>query len=134
MGRKPTTDDKRLSRRLTTHVNERKYQQLQGLLEKNGNMDMSTLLRNILENRHVKIYVHDETLDLWLEELARLRGEIRYIGVNINQITRHFNTYPEPIRKATFAKLAFEEYQKVQPRIEAIWEIVKKISDKWLSE
>lgn len=134
MGRKPTTDEKRLSRRLTTHVNERKYQQLQGLLDKNGKIDMSTLLRNILENRQIKIYVHDETLDLWLEELARLRGEIRAIGVNINQITRHFNTYPEPIRKASYAKMAFDEHLKVQPLIEAIWEIVKKMSDKWLSE
>ena len=119
---------------LTTHVTEKKHRQLQMLLRQNEKIDMSTLIRNILDNRQVKIFVHDETLDLWLEELARLRQEIRAIGVNINQITRYFNTYPEPTRKASYAAMAFDKYQKVQPHIEAIWEIVKKVSDKWLSE
>ena len=95
---------------------------------------MSTLIRTILENRQVKIYVHDETLDNWMDELSQLRAEIRAIGVNINQITRHFNTYPEPVRKNAYASMAFDEYLKVQPRIEAIWDILKKLSEKWLRE
>ncbi|MBS1604418.1 MAG: plasmid mobilization relaxosome protein MobC [Bacteroidetes bacterium] len=133
MGRKPASEEKRLKYRLTTHVNEKKHRQLQELLRRSGKMDMSTLIRNILEGRQIRIYVHDETMDMWLEELGRLRGEVRHIGVNINQITRHFNTYPEPFRKATYAKMAFEEYLNLQPQIEAIWVIVKKLSEKWLS-
>src|SRR3569833_3905050 len=134
MARHHKSEDKKRSRRLTAYVTERKFQQLQELMKQNGKMDMSMLIRQILDNRRIRVYVHDETLDHWLEELARLREEIRAIGVNINQITRHFNTYPEPIRKATYAKMAFAEYQNVQPRIEEIWMVMKKLTDKWLSE
>ena len=134
MGRKPTARDRRLSYRLTTHVNEKKYLELRQLLLQSPKMDMSMLIRHILENRKVRIYVHDETLDRWLEELSRVRAEIRAIGVNINQITKQFHTYPEPFRKATYASMAFQEYKNMQTRIESIYLIVGKLSQKWLSE
>lgn len=134
MGRKRAADDRRLRFRVVTYVNGRKYQELQSLLQQNAKMDMSTLVRYILENRQVRIYVHDETLDHWMEELSRLRTEIKAIGVNINQITRNFNTYPDMLRKVANASSAFEQYRKLQPQIEGIWEVLKKLNEKWLSE
>ena len=134
MGRKRAADDRRLRFRVVTYVNGRKYQELQSLLQQNAKMDMSTLVRYILENRQVRIYVHDETLDHWMEELSHLRTEIKAIGVNINQITRNFNTYPDMLRKVANASSAFEQYRKLQPQIEGIWEVLKKLNEKWLSE
>ena len=134
MGRKRAADDRRLRFRVVTYVNGRKYQELQSLLQQNAKMDMSTLVRYILENRQVRIYVHDETLDHWMEELSRLRTEIKAIGVKINQITRNFNTYPDMLRKVANASSAFEQYRKLQPQIEGIWEVLKKLNEKWLSE
>lgn len=94
---------------------------------------MSSLIRDILHNRKVKIVVKDVTFDNIMEELARLRTEIRAIGVNINQITRHFNTYPAPHQKAMYAKMAFHEYQAVQPKVDELLSIISKLSLKWLS-
>jgi hypothetical protein len=73
-------------------------------------------------------------MDLLMEELADLRGQIRAIGVNINQITRLFNTYPEPRRKEFYAKTAFNEYLQIEAKIDRLLEIISKLSKKWLSE
>jgi hypothetical protein len=133
MGRKKAREQVELKHKLCTRVNDQKMQELQTILGKNPKMGMSDLLREILYNRKIKIYVKDGTLDNVMEELSRLRTEIRAIGVNINQITRHFNTYPAPQQKVLYAKIAFHEYQAVQPKIDELLSIISKLSLKWLS-
>lgn len=117
-----------------TRVGKQKYEELQKLLAQNRYNDMSSLLRDFLHNRPIKVFTRDLTLDNLMEELARIRTEIKAIGVNINQITKRFNTYPEPQRKAFYAKMAFEEYRAVQPKIDRLLDIVSKLSKKWLQE
>jgi hypothetical protein len=133
MGRKKAREGVELKHRIYTRVNDQKMQELQSILGKTPKMGMSDLLRDILHNRKIKFYVRDETLDNVMEELARLRTEIRAIGVNINQITRHFNTYPAPQQKLLYAKIAFREYQAIQPKIDELLTIISKLSLKWLS-
>jgi hypothetical protein len=69
-----------------------------------------------------------------MEELAALRAEIRAIGININQVTRLFNTYPEPRRKEFYAKIAFKEHLRIESKIDQLLIIISKLSKKWLSE
>jgi MobC-like protein len=134
MGRRKTPEDEALLHELKTRVNTRKYQELQRILRQNPNKDMSALLRDILENRPIKVFTRDLTLDNLMEELAKLRMEIKAIGVNINQITKKFNTYPEPWRKEFYAKTAFAEYTALKPRIEQLLTIISKLAKKWLPE
>ena len=133
MGNKKGHEKRLLKRKLTTKVEEEKYQELNTILSKNPNENMSSLVRKILYNRTVTIYTRDLTLDNTMEELARLRAEIRAIGVNINQITRLFNTYPEEKRKLFYAKIAFAEYLKMEPKIDQSLCIISKLAKRWLS-
>ena len=134
MGRKKLAIDKELKHKLCTRVNDQKFKELSSLVTQNHSLDMSTLIRHILHNRQIKVFTKDMTLDNLMEELARLRGEIRAIGVNINQMAKAFNTYPERQRKEFFAKLGFNKYQELQPQVERLLEIVGKLAQKWLSE
>ncbi|HEY8388950.1 MAG TPA: plasmid mobilization relaxosome protein MobC [Parasegetibacter sp.] len=134
MGRKKTAENDALRFEVKTRVNKKKYEELKNLLSKNKHKDMSSLLRDILHNRRLKIYTYDLSLDMVMEELAALRAEIRAIGVNINQITRLFNTYPEPDRKKFYAKVAFGEYLRIESKIDQLLAIITKLSKKWLSE
>ncbi|MBN8877820.1 MAG: plasmid mobilization relaxosome protein MobC [Sphingobacteriales bacterium] len=133
MGRKKMKEDNVLKYRIETRVNFRKYQELQHLLKNTINKDMSSLVRDILHNRPIKIYQYDHSLDITMEELAALRAEIRAIGVNINQITKLFNTYPEWQRKQFYGKTAFAEYIRTEAKIEQVLLIITKLSRKWLS-
>jgi len=134
MGRQKVPEDKALLHELKTRVTTRKYAELQRILSLNPNMDMSGLLRDFLENLPIKIFTHDLTLDNLMEELASLRMEIKAIGVNINQITKKFHTYPESSRKEFYAKTAFSEYQALQPKIERLLTIISKLAKRWLPE
>jgi len=124
----------RLERPVMTRINQAKYQELKRLADMSKDETISGLVRDIINNRPIQVYTHDETMDLLMEELASLRGQIRAIGVNINQITRLFNTYPEPRRKEFYAKTAFNEYLQIETKIDRLLEIISKLSKQWLSE
>jgi hypothetical protein len=133
MGRGRAIEEEALKYKLETRVNKKTYQDLQRILSQNPNKDMSSLVRDILNNRPIKIFTRDLTLDNLMEELAKLRTEIRAIGININQITRRFNTYPEPRRKEFYARTAFDEYLKIEEKIDQLLEIISKLAKRWLS-
>ena len=133
MANRKKSDEAKLKHLLITRVNDQKHEELQKILAGDPTNDMSQLLRDILHKRTIKVFTKDKTLDNTMEELTKLRFEIRAIGVNINQITRFFNTYPEPQRKQMFAKMAFKEYTALEPKINEILEIISKLSKRWLS-
>jgi len=95
---------------------------------------MSALVRDILHRRPVKVYTYDRSLDVVMEELSTLRAEIKSIGININQITRFFNTYPEVKKKEFYAKIAFSQYVSLNGKVDRLLELLTKLSQKWLSE
>jgi hypothetical protein len=134
MTKKKSTQKVFLNHVVAIRISDDKYNELRKLLEGNPQNDMSRLLRDILHNRSITVFTKDKTLDNVMEELAKLRSEIRAIGVNINQITRLFNTYPEPQRKTLFAKMAFKEHQLLEPKIVELLEIVSQLAKKWLSD
>ena len=129
-----TKGEDRLERPVMTRINQAKYQELKRLADMTKDETISGLVRDIINNRPIQVYTHDETMDLLMEELASLRGQIRAIGVNINQITRLFNTYPEPRRKEFYAKTAFSEFLQIETKIDRLLEIISKLSKQWLSE
>ena len=133
MRKKRVSEDKELRYRIYTRVNESKYKELTSILEGNPRNDMSSLLRSIIYNRRIIVFTKDRTLDTTMEELSRLRSEIRSIGVNINQITKYFNTYPEAHRKKLYAAMAFKEYLAIESKADALLQIIEKLAERWLS-
>jgi hypothetical protein len=132
MGRTKTPENIALKYKLTTKVKEQTYRKLEGLLKQDPLNDMSSLVRTILENRPVRIFTRDLTGADLVEELAQLRTEIGHIGININQITKKFNSYPELQRKGYYAKLAFNEYLTLEPKIEHLIILISERVKKWL--
>jgi hypothetical protein len=132
--RKGETKTDRLERPVMTRISQAKYEELKRLADSTKDETISGLVRDIIHSRPIQVYTHDETMDLLMEELASLRGQIKAIGVNINQITRFFNTYPEPRRKEFYARTAFKEYLEIEVKIDRLLDIISKMTKQWLSE
>lgn len=134
MGRKKLPEDKKLKYEIKTRVSEAKYRELQGMLNPElHRQDISGLVRNILYNRKIRVYTYDCTMDKVMEELCGIRSELKAIGININQMTRVFNTYLEPKQREIFARLGFQKYMAIEAKVDRLLEIVSKLAVKWLS-
>lgn len=134
MGKNKLEEDQVLKHEVKTRVRTKTFKRLQTYINDAPNRDMSSLVRDILENKPVTVITYDRSLDMIMQELSATRAQIKAIGVNINQITRLFNTYTELKKKEFYAKIAFDKYLAVQPHIDRILVIVSNLSKKWLSE
>jgi hypothetical protein len=117
---------------IKTRVNEARFSQLTKMLESSECQNMSELVRHILNNRPVTLLHRDKSLDLLIEELTSIRKELRSIGININQITRQFNTYPEKEQKIFYALGVSEQYQLVGKKVDQLLNTISKLSEQWL--
>jgi hypothetical protein len=129
-----TKGEKGLQHPVMTRISHAKYLELEKIAGQTKDETVSGIVRSIIHNQPVKVYVKDETLNRTMEELAALRGEIRAIGVNINQITRWFNTYPDPKQKEFYARIAFGKYVTLEDKIDRLLGIISNLAEKWLSE
>jgi len=134
MPRKKAKPDAILQHEIKTRVNDKRFERLNDILNKSRFHSMSELVRDILENKPIKVLVHDDSLEQYMEVLASIQKELRSIGININQITRHFNSTPTESQKMFHAMKVGEQYQQVGVRVDQVLSIVKEIAKRWLQK
>src|SRR5690606_25362391 len=79
--------------RLTVRLTEKERQRLEKLLDKSVYCrNMSELLREILFKKEVTVKTYDVSQKELIETLISIKKELHAIGVNINQVTRFFNS------------------------------------------
>ena len=132
MPRRKTPESKALKHLIFTRVNDGKYRELEEILSHPPDRTMSALVRKILENRPIKIFTHDSSIDPALMELAEIREKIRLTGIIINQNTKSFNSHKEEREKEFYGKLAFQQFVTLDNKIERSLEIVTEIAKRWL--
>ena len=134
MGRKKLPENKELKHLICTRVSAEKYQELKNILSYPPHYGMSDLVRKILENRRIKIFISDPALDPVLEELEAIREKIKQTGTIINQHTKAFNSNPALPPKEFYAKLAFIQYASLSKQFDRLLEIVGALANRWLAE
>ncbi|MHB8207625.1 MAG: plasmid mobilization protein [Mucilaginibacter sp.] len=121
-----------LKHEIKTRVNDAKFTQLSEMLANSECRNMSELVRHILHTKPVTLLHRDKSLDLLIEELSGIRKELRSIGININQVTKQFNTFPDKEQKLYYALGVAEQYKLVGHKVEQLFTILNKLSEQWL--
>ncbi|UCS92248.1 plasmid mobilization relaxosome protein MobC [Echinicola marina] len=107
-------------KQVESRIPEQRYHELVNLLSKSQNATMSALIRDILSNKTIICKNHDETADLLLDQMHSIQMEIHAIGVNINQITRHFNSLNDPLWKKSLVKQLEKQLALVGNKMEEL--------------
>jgi hypothetical protein len=132
MARRKITDaEKLLSRPIAFRVTPREYQRLAGILHQSDCHSIGEVVRRILSGKPIKLFHKDASLDGPMEELASLRQELRAIGVNINQITRHFHRSSREGQRIRLAEQALEEYRRVNTKVDLLLSLISQLAKKW---
>lgn len=87
---------------------------------------MSSLVRDILSNKTIVCKTHDETFDLLLDSMNSIQMEIHAIGVNINQITRYFNSLEDPLRKKGLVRKLEKLLAETGVKVDGLEKLIKK--------
>ena len=123
-----------LSHNLIVRVSESQFNKLEKLRLESNCQTVAEIVRRILSNRKVNCFYTDITMNAPMEELVSIRKELKAIGININQITRSFNTYKAGIQRAYYVLKVADLYKKVDSKIDTLLILVSKLTEKWLQE
>jgi hypothetical protein len=135
MRRKKLKDENDLLRHnLIVRVSEVQFNKLEKLRADSNCQTIAEIVRRILAKEKILCFYKDITMNGPMEELAGIRKELKAIGVNINQITRSFNTDKAGIQRAFYVMKAADLYKKVDEKIDALLSITGKLTEKWLQE
>ena len=129
MKRKKVNDQsKLLTHPIRTRVTERVFKRLENTRVNSNCSTVAEVARKVLSREKILCYYRDRYLDDTMGELSGICKELRAIGVNINQITRHLNTTKQTIHILKAA----DQYKKVGIKVDRLLDIVTELSYKWL--
>jgi hypothetical protein len=134
MPRKKAKEGEVLQHEIKTRVNEHRFNELSDLLRKSRFQSMSEMIRDVLDNKPIRVLVHDDSLEQYMEVLSSIQKELRSIGININQITRHFNSSTAENQKIFHSMKIAEQFNQVGIRVDQLLSIVNVIAKQWLQE
>ncbi|TXK37692.1 plasmid mobilization relaxosome protein MobC [Pontibacter qinzhouensis] len=129
--KKKANAEELLSRPIALRLTQLEYDRLEKLRLQSDCHSIGEVIRRILGNRQVKLFHQDSSMDSVMEELAGIRAEIRAIGININQVTRHFNGSTQVSKRDLLAHQALQQYRKVETKVSLLLSLISQLARKW---
>ncbi|RZK40736.1 MAG: mobilization protein [Pedobacter sp.] len=130
--RKSKNPGELLTHPIIVRVNENTYKRLENILLHSNCQSIGEVARNILSKEKVLMLTRDVTMNAPMEELASIRKELRAIGININQQTRHFHTSENEAQRSFYFMRTSDLYKNVGQKVDRLLELVTQMSLKWL--
>lgn len=132
MGRKPKEDRSTLlTHRLRLRVSESTIKRLESIAGSSNCRSVAAVARRILSNQKIILFTREVSYEAPLQELICIRGELRAIGVNINQITHFFHASETANQKMFNALKVAEEYAKVGDKVDELVKLVAQLGETW---
>lgn len=123
-----------LSRPVIVRVNETVFKRLEKLVAESSCQSVGEVARKILSREKLLCFYKDITMNAPMEELARIRKELKSIGININQLTKGYNSAKEETHKAFYILKVMEQYRPVEAKVDRLLVLVSALAEKWLQK
>jgi hypothetical protein len=133
-GKKKQHQEKLLIHVLRIRIDQLTYDKLQHLASTSDCRSPCAVARKIITGAKINVFHHDDSMGPVMEELSKIRKEIRSIGININQQTHHFHQCKRSSEKWFYVNRTLEEYKKTDQKIDGLLFIVNQLAKKWLSK
>jgi MobC-like protein len=135
MGRKKLAEPKEvLTKHVSFRVNQADWLQLERLRKQSDCRTIGEVVRRILSKREIVYFHKDASMDAPMEALSSVREELRRIGININQVTRYFNSCKSDLEKNSYGIKVAELFASVEPQVKILMNLIAQMSRRWLQK
>jgi hypothetical protein len=117
-----------------TRVTDEVYKRLLALMKGSDCRSMGELARRILSGEGITLFHKDAAFDEPAEKLMLIYRELKAIGVNLNQVTRHFHQANTEHQKAFQAYQIAQVYKQADVKIMMVLGLISKLSEQWLQK
>lgn len=123
-----------LTHTIIIRINEPLFKRLEKLVQESDCWSIGEAARRILSRKRINCFYRDISMNGPMEELARIRKELKAMGVNINQQTRYFHASESVAERTFYAMKTAEQYEKIDTKVDRLLEIVSTLAQKWLTK
>ncbi|WP_419803306.1 mobilization protein [Mucilaginibacter sp.] len=123
-----------LNHPIILRVNETVFKRLEKLVTESSCQSVGEVARKILSREKILCFYKDVTMNAPMEELTRIRKELKSIGININQLTKGYNSAKEEAHKAFYTLKVMEQYRPVEAKVDRLLLLVSALAEKWLQK
>ena len=135
MARKKAKDQSKLyTFPVRTRVTESVYNRLNAFVGNGDCHSIGEVARRVLSREKILYILRDGSMDAAMEELIAIRKELHAIGVNINQLTRHFHSASSPDQRLFHALKVAEQYNNVGDQVELLLNRISALTKQWLQK
>jgi len=132
--RKATHPDDNLTEVIMLRVTETTYQKLDKIRLNSDCQTVPEIIRRIIEKEKIIYYHKDASMDAPMEVLIGIQKELQAIGININQVTRHFNSMASERQRWYQIKRAAQYYSQVDTKVSLLLTLISQLAKKWLQK
>lgn len=132
--RKKLNDNELLKHDIKLRVNQFHFDRLNKLLSSSRYRNMSELLRKIVCEQKITIYTKDESLDITMTELSKIRKELNAIGTNLNQIAKQINSTSDKSKTMLLFLESTDLLKQTQHEMQKLFILISQLGRKWLQE
>jgi len=133
MPRKKSPDpEELLTHPVILRVTKTAFERLEKIQTESNCGSVGEVARKILSNEKIQLFYKDISMNGPMEEMALIRKELKAIGVNINQLTRGFNSDKQGKYQSYFIRKSLEQYGKVDEKVERLLSLIGQLAEKWL--
>lgn len=132
--RKKLNHNEILKHDIKLRVNQFHFDRLNKLLSSSHYRNMSELLRKIVCEQKITIYTKDDSLDITMTELTKIRKELKAIGTNLNQIAKQINGTTDKNKTLFLFLESTDLLKQTQHEMEKLFRLISQLARKWLQE
>ncbi len=125
-------EDELLNHPIIIRVNEAVYNRLEKLQTDSNCQSIGEVARKILSREKILVFHKDISMNGTMEELTSIRKELKAIGVNINQLTKSFNSAATEAQRNFYVVKTAGLYKEVDVKVERLLIMVSQLTQKWL--
>ncbi|WP_214071835.1 plasmid mobilization relaxosome protein MobC [Mucilaginibacter sp. dw_454] len=135
MGRKQAPNaDENLTEIIMLRVSKATFDRLENIRSNSDCRTIPEVVRRIIDKDKIIFFHKDATMDAPMEILIGLQKELRAIGININQITRNFNSMAGERQRWYQIKRAAQYYNQVDTKVSLLLSLISQLAKKWLQK
>lgn len=120
--------------RICIRLTKREHAKLLLLQKQTTDRLLSEYARKRLLDKPVRVFTRNRSLDLFMEEMIRMRTELNFIGNNFNQVVRKINAVQMPGELSLWLPVCRKLQEQLVERTGFIKDKISQIGKQWLQD
>lgn len=120
--------------RICIRLTQQEFEKIRKMQQQTTDRMLSDFARKMLLGKPVRVLTRNQSLDLFMEEMVKLRKELNFIGKNFNQVVRKVNAVQMTGELSLWLPVCRKLQEQLLEKIAFIKDKISQTGKQWLQD